>query len=97
MSYGDHRVNGVPLNGCSACGRDFASLRAFDAHRVGEHSLDFPEHENGRRCLDVEELPEWLMDRGDRWTTRTLKARADRLSQNHQGAALKPSEAMEAA
>jgi hypothetical protein len=40
----DPRFSETPLNGCSGCRRDFASLRAFDAHRVGEHSLDFPEH-----------------------------------------------------
>jgi hypothetical protein len=97
VNNSDRRFCGVPLNGCSGCRRDFASLRAFDAHRVGDHQLDCPPHENGRRCLDVEELPEWLQDSHDRWTTRTLKARADRISQYHLGAALKPSDATEAA
>ena len=93
----DPRFSETPLNGCSGCRRDFASLRAFDAHRVGEHSLDFPEHEAGRRCLDVEEMPEWLKDSRGRWTTQTLKARADRFSQHHQGAALESLDATEAA
>jgi hypothetical protein len=93
----DSRFAGTPLNGCSNCRRDFASLRAFDAHRVGDHQLDFPAHEIGRRCLDVEELPEWLQDSRGRWTTRRLHAQAARLAEYHQGAAMEPSDATEAA
>jgi hypothetical protein len=97
VSYGDRRFSGEPLNGCSDCRRDFASLRAFDTHRVGDHQLDFPEHENGRRCLDVEELPEWAQDKRGRWTTRKLQAQAAKLAKHHAGAAMEPSEATEAA
>jgi hypothetical protein len=45
------------LNLCRPCGLDFASVAAFDRHRVGDHELDHPEHENGRRCLTVDEMP----------------------------------------
>jgi hypothetical protein len=45
-----------PANFCSACGRDFSSLEAFDKHWTGRHHLRFPEHEQGRRCLDGEEM-----------------------------------------
>jgi hypothetical protein len=94
----DIRFDRVPLNGCSACCRDFASLKAFDVHRVGSQDYDFSlDRLDGRRCLDVEELSEWIQDGRGRWTTRTLKARADRLAQYHLEAALKPSEATEAA
>lgn len=55
----------VPLNGCSSCGLDFASVGAFDAHRTGVHDYTFsegmrmdPSREDGRRCLDLDELPE---------------------------------------
>lgn len=38
---------------CRACGRHFASVGAFDAHRVGKHSE--PRHSlEGRRCTSVE-------------------------------------------
>jgi hypothetical protein len=41
---------GEGMNVCGACGLDFASLNAFDAHRVGRHEpLE-------RRCLTLEEL-----------------------------------------
>ena len=46
------------LNECGACGLDFASVRAFDEHRVGVHAYLFaeglamdPPREDGRRCL----------------------------------------------
>ncbi len=46
-----------PLNGCGVCSRDFTSVPAFDAHRVGTHdhdvSLDQPD---GRRCLSDDEM-----------------------------------------
>jgi hypothetical protein len=67
--------DGPPLNGCGCCHRAFASLRRFDAHRVGVHAYDWsPEREDGRRCLDVEEEPDWLQDQRLRWTTRKLAA-----------------------
>jgi hypothetical protein len=45
------------VNLCRACSTDFASLAAFDKHRVGVHeymwSTDLPD---GRRCLRESEL-----------------------------------------
>jgi hypothetical protein len=80
------------------CRRDFASLTAFDSHRVGKHAYDWsPEREDGRRCLDVEELGEWLQDGRGRWTTTKLRASAVKLAQHHAGASLEPSDATEAA
>jgi hypothetical protein len=42
---------------------DFASVEAFDRHKTGVHAYTFaegmamrPPREDGRRCLDVEEL-----------------------------------------
>ena len=53
----------IPLNGCASCGRDFTSLASFDRHRVGRHAYTFdeglrldPPREDGRRCLDADEL-----------------------------------------
>lgn len=56
------------MNACGACGHDFASLALFDAHRVGRHALDWPEHPDGRRCLDAQEMRArgWRLRRG-RW------------------------------
>jgi hypothetical protein len=39
-----------PANYCCGCGLDFASVTAFDKHRVGKHDPD------ERRCLDVAEI-----------------------------------------
>lgn len=51
------------MNLCRACGADFASVDAFDRHRVGVHAYTFlegldmvPPVEDGRRCLDVDEM-----------------------------------------
>jgi hypothetical protein len=65
----DPRFPNRPLNGCGACHADFTSLRLFEAHRVGDHALDWPEHEKGRRCLDIEEMTEkgWEQDGKGRW------------------------------
>jgi hypothetical protein len=48
---------------CRACGLDFGSVSAIDAHRVGKHAYTFregldmePLREDGRRCLDPDEL-----------------------------------------
>jgi hypothetical protein len=91
-------LNGVPLNGCSACRRDFASLTAFDLHRVGAQEYDWDiDHEDGRRCLDVHELPDWLQNDRGRWTTKKLAAQAVKLARHHTRASMKPSEATEAA
>jgi hypothetical protein len=67
---------GTPANGCSECGQDFTSTQLFDAHRKGvyEYTLEQglrldPPREDGRRCLDIDEMKAkgWeLNDRG-RW------------------------------
>jgi hypothetical protein len=74
------RWKGVPLNGCSACGEDFTSLELFDAHHVGDHALDFPEHEDGRRCLDAEEMTGrgWVQNIERRWLNPARANRARR-------------------
>ena len=49
------------MNLCRTCGHDFASVRAFDAHRIGRHAytqaeglaLD-PPRKDGRRCLSAD-------------------------------------------
>ena len=93
----DSRFSSPPLNGCSPCGRDFASLKAFDLHRVGKHDLNFPEHLEGRRCLDVDEEPGWVLDKRGRWTTEALQAQAMKLAEHHARRAMEGSEATEAA
>jgi hypothetical protein len=42
---------------CSACGKDFGGVRAFDLHRVGKHAYSYsPERPDGRRCLSEQEM-----------------------------------------
>ena len=64
------------MNHCRVCGQDFGSLGAFDNHRVGKHAYTFaeglrfePSKEDGRRCLDADELraKDWKQDRYGRW------------------------------
>jgi hypothetical protein len=53
----------IPLNQCSLCEADFTSVEYFDQHRVGTHEYTFaegmrmePPREDGRRCLDEQEM-----------------------------------------
>lgn len=64
------------MNKCGACREDFDSIAAFDAHRVGTHDYTFreglefePPRDDGRRCLDTEELEAigWKRNRWGRW------------------------------
>lgn len=57
------------MNYCRSCNRDFGSLTAFDAHRVGKHEYDYSEERpDGRRCLDADELSTgWHQDKNERW------------------------------
>jgi hypothetical protein len=64
------------VNLCRACREDFGSTSAFDAHRVGKHAYTYrdglgmdPSREDGRRCLDAEELERagWHRDKQGRW------------------------------
>jgi hypothetical protein len=66
------------VNLCSGCGEDFGSVSAFDAHRTGRFDVTFPENlEEGRRCLDTEELAAkgWRQDKHGRWRTPAEAAR----------------------
>lgn len=76
----DGRFASKPRNGCGACHEDFTSLELFDRHRVGDHGLDWPEHEDGRRCLDAEEMTEhgWERDDEGRWLDPVRAVRARR-------------------
>lgn len=71
------------MNECGACGLDFGSLGAFDAHRVGRHAYSYSEgvamsplRENGRRCLRVWELESlgWARDSRGRWRRPVVDA-----------------------
>jgi len=51
------------MNLCGTCGLDFGSVSAFDTHRVGKYQYDCaeglertPPREDGRRCLDEDEM-----------------------------------------
>lgn len=53
----------VPLNQCSECRHDFTSTDYFDQHRIGVHAYTFsggllldPPREDGRRCMDEDEI-----------------------------------------
>ena len=60
------------FNLCRSCDKDFASVSAFDRHRTGDHELDYPEQEEGRRCRNEQEMIEAEMerDRSGRWRRR---------------------------
>jgi hypothetical protein len=96
-SVTDPRFAHRPRNGCGACRQDFSSVELFDRHRVGEHSLDYPAHDNGRRCLDIEEMQAkgWEQDDKGRWTD---PARASRVREHLSalgGLTERPAEAQE--
>ena len=66
-----------PRNFCRGCSQDFASVSAFDRHRIGTYKYTHDEglrrdpiREDGRRCLDADEMPEAGMapDVRGRWT-----------------------------
>ena len=51
------------MNLCAACQTDFASVKAFDTHRIGVHAYTFAEglemdqeRIDGRRCMDADEM-----------------------------------------
>lgn len=69
------------MNFCRRCGQDFSSVANFDSHRVGKHEyLWSVDQEDGRRCLDVEELEMRGLrrDKYGRWADPS-KAAATRL------------------
>jgi hypothetical protein len=62
-SLSDPSFKQKPLHDCSGCSQDFTSLALFDRHRVSVYSYSysegaqlFPPREDGRRCLDAEEM-----------------------------------------
>jgi hypothetical protein len=71
-----------PLNQCTVCGEDFASLAAFDQHILSKPS------DPGFDCLQVSELQAngWTQDRRGRWTSPELFAKAQRFAEHHQRA-----------
>jgi hypothetical protein len=62
---------GFPIRSyCRSCREDFSSDSNFDRHRRGKHAYRWsPEHEDGRRCLDTEELQRlgWKLNGYGRW------------------------------
>lgn len=81
-----------PLNECSGCGKDFASLEPFDAHRLGEYPQTGPSEyvgpiedwtpKKGRRCLTTEEMESlekpFVQDGRGRWVLAHRQGRAQR-------------------
>jgi hypothetical protein len=62
------------MNVCRRCRQLFGSVELFDRHRVGRHAYTFAEgleagREDGRRCLDIEEMEEagWRLNGRGRW------------------------------
>lgn len=61
------------MNICVSCSRDFASVRAFDSHRIGSYR-------GGRWCLSDDELREngFVQNAYGRWTLDEDATRARR-------------------
>lgn len=75
----------APTNGCGGCGADFTSVSLFDRHRVGTHAYTYsegikqdPPVEDGRRCLDADEMRGngWGRDARGRWQDPIQVAKA---------------------
>jgi hypothetical protein len=75
------------VNLCRACDSDFTSVETFDAHRVGKHAYTYedglkldPSVEDGRRCLDAEEMLAlgWRQEERGRWVNVARAERARR-------------------
>jgi len=75
---------GFPIRSyCRSCGEDFNGDGYFEDHRVGTHDylyaegLDMdPPREDGRRCLDVDEMTArgWRLTERGRWFDPTHAA-----------------------
>jgi hypothetical protein len=52
----------TPLNLCRGCDQDFASLRGFDFHLLGNPA-------DGRSCMTLDEMEQrrWQKDDAGRW------------------------------
>jgi hypothetical protein len=68
-------------NLCTGCYQNFASVNAFDRHRIGNHEYTFwegqrmhPPRDNGRRCRDIEEMQAlgFVMTAEGRWSISPL-------------------------
>lgn len=86
------------MNLCVSCGEDFASVDAFDSHRVGVHAYTYSEGlrfaepvEDGRRCLDKAEMVAvgLALDGRGRWRD---EAAAERVRRHHQKVAVRSGE-----
>ena len=53
-------------------------MTAFDRHRIGDHQLNFPEHETGRRCMDIDEMVDAGLEQDGRGRWRVVVTEADR-------------------
>ena len=84
------------MNLCRLCGEDFGSVSAFDRHRTGKHELNWPEHEDGRRCMDEEEMAAASMelDPRGRWRIALTEESQERLK-SLKGSRLPASESLE--
>jgi hypothetical protein len=68
------------MNACGACGLNFGSVAAFDAHRFGRHGYTYseglrmdPPRKDGRRCVTPEEIAEsslFVQNAHGRWSLR---------------------------
>ena len=57
----------TPLNECVTCGLDFASIRAFDLHRVGKFPQSGPSEWRDRVAAGlVERFDDWRPEHGRR-------------------------------
>jgi hypothetical protein len=61
------------MNLCCTCKLDFASVSAFDKHRIGKHGYTFaeglrmdPPRDDGRRCMDADEMSDAGIDLDER-------------------------------
>jgi hypothetical protein len=75
------------VNLCGSCGGDFSSVEVFDRHRVGVHAYTFSggmamksPREDGRRCLDVDEMEGrgWARNERGRWNDPARSTRLTR-------------------
>jgi hypothetical protein len=77
-------VGARAVNACADCGLDFASVTAFDRHRVGKHAYTYveglrldPPRTDGRRCLDEAERADLFdVDGRGRLTLRSRHGKA---------------------
>jgi hypothetical protein len=76
-------VSPTPLNLCTTCGQDFASLRAFDQHALSAPSDPLFD------CNQTSELHAegWTQDTRGRWTSPELAESAKQMRERFEEAA----------